>query len=259
MRTGRTRRHWNGFTLIELLVVIAIIAIIAGLLLPALSRGKYSGKKSACINNIRQQYLSQMMYADDFRGNFPPHDDVSPDYHRLNGNPRSIVDSMRGTYVKNTAILICPITRVFGKVWPTYESMSGGDAGYGGWDTKAQNVYTPYMWFANFPGMTFLNTDGVKSANPDENEPAWPRNTSECDSRRAFITHRISSTPGIAVWDTGHLGKHDAGKVSRPLYAFSATPDQPVGQADGSVVIRPKAKMKPRAMGGPSPDTIYYY
>jgi prepilin-type N-terminal cleavage/methylation domain-containing protein len=249
-----------GFTLIELLVVVAIIAILAGMLLPALSRGKYTGKKGYCINNIRQQYLSQIMYADDFRGNFAEHNDVSPDYHRVGGNPRSIVDSMRGSYVKNTAILICPITRVFGKVWPTYGSMSGGiGSGYGGWDTKEQNVYTPYMWFANFPGMTFVNANGIKSPNADENEPAWPKNASECESRRAFITHRISSTPGIAVWDTGHLGKHDAGKVSRPLWAFSATPDQPVGQADGSVIIRPKAKMKPRAMGGPTPDTIYYY
>ena len=257
MRTARAIHR--GFTLIELLVVIAIIAILAGLLLPALSRGKYSGKKSACINNIRQQYLSQLMYADDFGGKFPEHNDGSPDYHRLNGNPRSIVDSMRGTYVKDPWILICPITKVFGKVWPVYASPDGGDLGYGGWNTKAQNVYTPYMWFANFPGMTYLNADGVKSPNPEENEPAWPKTVSECDSRRAFITHRVSSTPGIAVWDVGHLGKFDAGKVSRPLWAFFATPDQPVGQADGSVIIRPKTKMKPRAQGGPSPDTIYFY
>src|SRR2546430_6712632 len=94
----RTASLWPGlkpaFTLIELLVVIAIIAVLAGLLLPALSRGKYSGKKSACLNNIRQQYLSQIMYADDFSGKFPEHDDGSPDYHRLNGNTRSIVNSM---------------------------------------------------------------------------------------------------------------------------------------------------------------------
>lgn len=249
----------GGFTLIELLVVIAIIAILAGLLFPALARGKYSGKKGNCINNIRQQHMAQIMYADDFNGKFAEHNDVSPDYHRVGGNPRSIVSTMRGSYVKNSWIFICPITSVFSKVWPVYGSPKGGDLGYGGWDTEAQNVYTPYMWFANFPGMTFVNANGVKSSNPDENEPAWPRNASECESRRAFITHRISSTPGVAIWDTGHLGKHDAGKVARPLWTFSITPDQPVGMADGSVNIRPKSKMKPRAMGGPSPDTLYYY
>ena len=253
-------KNSTGFTLIELLVVVAIIAILAGMLLPALARGKYTGKKGYCINNIRQQYLSQIMYADDYNGNFPEHNDGSPDYHRWGGNPRSIVNVMRGTYVKNTSILICPITRSFGKVWPTYESPKGGaGTDYGGWDTQAQNVYTPYMWFANFPGMTFVNAAGVKSPNAEENEPPWPKNASECESRRAFITHRVSNTPGIALWDTGHLGKHDGGKVSRPLWAFSITPDQPVGQADGSVIIRPKSKMKPRAMGGPSPDTVYFY
>jgi prepilin-type N-terminal cleavage/methylation domain-containing protein len=249
-----------GFTLIELLVVVAIIAILAGMLLPALARGKYTGKKGFCINNIRQQYLSQIMYADDYNGNFPEHNDGSPDYHRLGGNPRSIVNVMRGTYVKNTWIFICPITRSFGKLWPTYESPNGGaGTDYGGWDTQAQNVYVPYMWFANFPGMVYVNANGVKSPNPEENEPAWPKNASECDSRKAFITHRVSSTPGIALWDVGHLGKHGAGTVSKPLWAFSVTPDQPVGQADGSVIIRAKSKIKPRAMGGPSPDTVYFY
>src|SRR5438067_9815950 len=98
----------NGFTLIELLVVIAIIAILAAMLLPALGKAKYSGMRASCINNIRQQYLSQIMYADDASGKFPDHDDVSPDYHRTgNTGPRSIVNAMRGTYLKNTRILIC--------------------------------------------------------------------------------------------------------------------------------------------------------
>jgi prepilin-type N-terminal cleavage/methylation domain-containing protein len=75
---GKIAASAEGFTLIELLVVVAIIAILASLLLPAMARAKYSGSKSQCISNIRQQYLSQIMYADDFRGKFPPHTDVSP-------------------------------------------------------------------------------------------------------------------------------------------------------------------------------------
>ncbi len=66
----------RGFTLIELLVVIAIIAILASLLLPLMSRAKETGKRTKCLNHLRQLGLSLVLYAGDHQGWFPPRSDV---------------------------------------------------------------------------------------------------------------------------------------------------------------------------------------
>ncbi len=77
----------HGFTLIELLVVIAIIAVLASLLLSALTSAKRKGQSLVTLNNLRQLTLGWVMYADDYQGHLPPNTGAGKDTGKVADYP----------------------------------------------------------------------------------------------------------------------------------------------------------------------------
>jgi prepilin-type N-terminal cleavage/methylation domain-containing protein/prepilin-type processing-associated H-X9-DG protein len=139
------RRYLTGFTLIELLVVIAIIALLLGILMPALQRVRKQARSSACKSNMHSWSQIWMMYCQDNDGFFC----MESDYV---GWPRgNWIEALRPLYRTKSGILICPTAKKrldsmadYGGPFRTYIMGGGGMA-----NRREEASYGANCWIFN--------------------------------------------------------------------------------------------------------------
>jgi prepilin-type N-terminal cleavage/methylation domain-containing protein len=246
MRKTRSKLR-KAFTLIELLVVIAIIAILAGMLLPALAKAKAKGIRTYCLNSMKQMSVFMQMYTDDYNDTFPG--------HRNNGLPAGQSQKIKTNWWGNTIIgyargqsnlFYCPAMKGRrtdnGVKWQWAFDCDMVGYGYNGF-FLGQHPYntTPAVAVGgvNFPVTHQFKRSGVRS--PSENlliGDSMPTSNLEWSSSlwwpAACMDPKTSSTKqyegidpirhmgtGVVVFNDGHSEARKSAQINPPYDPYS--------------------------------------
>ena len=214
----------RGFTLIELLVVIAIIAILAAMLLPALSSSKEMGKRAVCKNNERQIILTMLMYSGDNRGKFPSgvRDNLFEHFSFIHSDTYRYLQEV-GSMPTNS--ITCPNKRD----WYRFEPGVGHRLGY-------------YFLYGHSTDEDTRDRDAVydgpapwDSPNKDTDHPSWPM--------IGDVIEKGTVNPNVTSAPHGPAGPVRSPNRQLPEPHVIRSQGGNVGYLDGSVRWVPQVKM----------------
>lgn len=148
----KSHQKRTTFTLIELLVVIAIIAILAGMLLPALNKARQSAFSSQCVSNLKQVAVTVQLYIDNYQEWIHPNIINKPATGYKGTSNYFFVVLLNYGFVKNPNIFVCP-SFTPNKYKPTSKARYGetyGTMGNSGF-AKLARAHELYVWQAKDP------------------------------------------------------------------------------------------------------------